>query len=166
MEVGKLNGIVQLLSIFSTMAVSLTAILGLLSLVFKPIRKCISWVYKKVVTGKSNNEKVLEKIGEVETTLSTKIDGVKTDLETKIKLVSDSNNKNEKNRLRWEILDFANSCKNGRRHTQDEYRHIIEAHDDYETLLELTGDKNGFLDAEFEYIKKLYAERQEKNDFL
>ena len=45
-------------------------------------------------------------------------------------------------------------------------KHIIEAHDEYEMLLEKTGEKNGFLDAEYEYIKDLYAERQRKNDFL
>lgn len=28
---------------------------------------------------------------------------------------------NEKDRIRWEILDFANSCRNGRKHTKDEY---------------------------------------------
>jgi len=73
---------------------------------------------------------------------------------------------NEKDRIRWEILDFANSCRNGRKHTKDEYQHIIALNDKYKDLLEKTGDKNGVFEAEYEYIKKLYAERQEKNDFL
>lgn len=73
---------------------------------------------------------------------------------------------NEKDRIRWEILDFANSCRNGRRHTKDEYQHIIALNDKYKDLLLKTNDKNGVFEAEYDYIKKLYAERQEKNDFL
>ena len=73
---------------------------------------------------------------------------------------------NEKDRIRWEVLDFANSCRNGRRHTKDEFVHIITLNDKYKALLKKTGDTNGVFDAEYEYIKRLYAERQEKNDFL
>ena len=157
-----MDEIAKILSLFSAMAVSLTAIIGLLSLVFKPIRKAIVFVYKKVTGGRDKNKEILDKIDDV----SKKVDQVREELTEKIQIVSKSNDKNEMKRLRWEILDFANSCKNGRRHTQDEFKHIIEIHDDYETLLESTGEKNGFLDAEFDYIREIYAERQKKNDFL
>ena len=73
---------------------------------------------------------------------------------------------NEKDRIRWEILDFANSCRNGRKHTKDEYQHIMTLNDKYTKLLEKTHDKNGVFEAEYAFIKKLYAERQMKNDFL
>lgn len=73
---------------------------------------------------------------------------------------------NEKDRIRWEVLDFANSCRNGRRHTKDEYQHIITLRDKYVNLINKTGDTNGVFDAEYQYILKLYAERQENNDFL
>lgn len=73
---------------------------------------------------------------------------------------------NEKDRIRWEILDFANSCRNNRRHTRDEFQHIVELHDKYLRLLKKTGDKNGVFKVEYEYIEKIYAERLEKNDFL
>lgn len=73
---------------------------------------------------------------------------------------------NEKDRIRWEVLEYANSCRNGRRHTKDEFQHIITLNTKYKNLLEKTGDQNGVFDAEYEYIKELYAERQRKNDFL
>lgn len=73
---------------------------------------------------------------------------------------------NEKDRIRWEVLDFANSCRNGGRHTKDEYQHIITLHDKYKRLLQKTNDTNGVFDEEYAYIKRLYAERQERNDFL
>lgn len=73
---------------------------------------------------------------------------------------------NEKDRIRWEVLDFANSCRNGRRHTKDEFQHIITLNTKYKQLLRRTNDENGVFDAEYEYIRRLYAERQKKNDFL
>lgn len=73
---------------------------------------------------------------------------------------------NEKDRIRWEVLDFANSCRNGRRHTKDEFQHIIALNDKYKRLLTKTNDTNGVFDEEYAYIKRLYAERQERNDFL
>ena len=91
-----------------------------------------------------------------------KIDGL---IEKVDKIDADVKN-NEKDRIRWEILDFANSCRNDRKHTKDEYQHIIALNDKYRELLALTGDTNGVFEAEYDYIKKLYAERLEKNDFL
>lgn len=83
-----------------------------------------------------------------------------------IKDIRSQVDENEKDRIRWEVLDFANSCRNGRRHTKDEYQHIITLNTKYKKLLEKTGDANGVFDAEYQYIRELYAERQKKNDFL
>ena len=77
-----------------------------------------------------------------------------------------SQDENEKDRIRWEVLDFANSCRNNIKHTKDEFQHIIELNDKYKRLLKKTDDKNGVFDAEYNYIKKLYTECQEKNNFL
>lgn len=73
---------------------------------------------------------------------------------------------NEKDRIRWEVLDFANSCRNGCRHTKDEFQHIITLNSKYKKLLKKTNDENGVFDAEYQYILDLYAERQRKDDFL
>lgn len=73
---------------------------------------------------------------------------------------------NEKDRIRWEILDFANSCRNGRKHTKDEFQHILTLNTKYRRLLEETNDANGVFEVEIEYIKHVYSERLEKNDFL
>lgn len=73
---------------------------------------------------------------------------------------------NEKDRIRYEVLDFANSCRNGRRHTQDEFEHIIALNGKYDKLLQKTGDTNGVFTAEYEYIMTIYRERQIRNDFL
>ena len=73
---------------------------------------------------------------------------------------------NEKDRIRWEVLDFANTCRNGLRHTKDEFQHIIDLNDKYHRLLEKTDDSNGVFTEEYDYILRIYHERQQKNDFL
>lgn len=73
---------------------------------------------------------------------------------------------NEKDRIRWEILAFANSCHSGVRHTQDEFRHIIELNDKYRNLLEDTHDSNGVFNVEYTYIYDLYQKLTQKNAFM
>ena len=87
---------------------------------------------------------------------------IKKQLEEITKEVRD----NEKDRIRWEILDFANSCHNGRKHTKDEFRHINKLNLKYIKLLEQTNDSNGEFEVEYQYIKDLFDERIRKNDFL
>ena len=73
---------------------------------------------------------------------------------------------NEKDRIRWEILDFDNSCHNEKKHTKDEFEHIVTLNKKYKNLLKESNDENGVFEAEYEYIQDLYKERLEKNDFL
>jgi len=47
----------------------------------------------------------------------SKIDG----LIVKVDNLEASIDANEKDRIRWEILDFANSCRNDRKHSRDEF---------------------------------------------
>ena len=73
---------------------------------------------------------------------------------------------NEKDRIRWEILDFANSCRNGRNHSHDEFKHIAELHDKYTALLAKTGDENGVFTTEYQWITTVYQEKLKDNSFL
>lgn len=101
--------------------------------------------------------------------LIVKVNGVETklnNLETNVANLENSIDANEKDRIRWEILDFANSCRNDRKHSRDEFQHIVDLNDKYKRLLKKTGDSNGVFDIEFKYIQDLYAERLAKNDFL
>ena len=85
---------------------------------------------------------------------------------TKINNIEKEMKENEKDRIRWEILDFANSCRNNHKHTKDEFEHIVTLNQKYRRLLQETNDDNGVFEMEYEYIQRLYAERLEKNDFL
>lgn len=132
--------------------VGLSALIQITPIKINPWTTLFKWIGNKV------NEDLRKEVGGV----NKKLDSLSKDVDD----LSRQRKEDEKDRIRWEILDFANSCRNGRRHTKDEYLHIIELNDKYKKLLKETGDKNGVFEVEYEYIKQLYKERQEKNDFL
>lgn len=67
---------------------------------------------------------------------------------------------NEIDRLRWEIISFANSLRydDGQSATLEGYNHVFDAYGKYEKLLESLGRKNGKIDNEYAYIKIMYNE--------
>ncbi len=74
--------------------------------------------------------------------------------------------KNEMDRIRSEVLDFANSCRNKRRHTKEEFDHIFDLNDKYKALLEKNGQQNGRFEEAFAYVCTLYRKCMDENDFL
>lgn len=84
------------------------------------------------------------------------------DLQDDLKDIREDIDENEKDRIRWEVLNFANTCRHDHKHTKDEFQHIITLNDKYKVLLERTKDKNGIFESEFKYIKDLY----DHGDFL
>lgn len=88
------------------------------------------------------------------------------DLIRAVNQVSESVDQNEIDRLRWEILDFSNSCQNGRRHTREEFDHIIRMHEKYESILKRRNESNGQVDMAYDYIKTLYQKCLIERDFL
>lgn len=87
-------------------------------------------------------------------------------VEKKVDAIDLSRTEDEKDRIRHEVLDFANTCRHGRKHTKDEFQHIVDLNDKYEKLLEKTGDRNGVFTEEYQYVVRLYHKCQEENDFL
>lgn len=73
---------------------------------------------------------------------------------------------NEIDRIRWEILNFSNSCRHGVRHTKDEFVHIIDQHDKYVRILKDRSLKNGLITLEYEYIEDIYKHCLENDSFL
>ena len=67
---------------------------------------------------------------------------------------------------RWNVLDFANSCKNGRRHTLDEWKHVIAQLAEYERYIERNDITNGVFEEDAEYLRAEYQEHCRNNDFL
>lgn len=68
--------------------------------------------------------------------------------------------------MRWEILGFSNSCRNGVMHSKEEWNHVIEQIRDYEEMCERLNIANGVIEEESTFLRGMYQERLKKNDFL
>lgn len=60
------------------------------------------------------------------------------DLRQQLSEMDSKIDRNEMDRIRWEVLDFANSCRNKKQHTKSEFEHIIDLNEKYEMLLTRT----------------------------
>jgi hypothetical protein len=67
---------------------------------------------------------------------------------------------------RWHILSFARSCRQGEKHTKEEWNHAISELKDYEEYTKKKDISNGVIEENAKYLRKLYQERLNKNDFL
>lgn len=123
---------------WEAVALALSVIVQISPIKIDPWTKLISWLGKKLTAP------LYEEIAEVKSTIYT----------------------NEIDRIRYEVLDFANSCRNGRKHTKDEFEHIIDLNLKYQDLLEKTKTKNGVFDSEYAYIFEIYQMCQRENKFL
>lgn len=122
-----------------------TGLIEITPIKLNPLTAILSWI------GNRMNGKLISKVDNLEE---------KTDaLEKKIDM-------NEIDRIRWEILNFANSCRNGHRHTKDEFEHIIALHEKYNTILEEHDMQNGLVTIEYGYIEDIYKHCLQKNSFV
>lgn len=64
------------------------------------------------------------------------------------------------------ILDFANSCMNRRRHTKEEFDNFFDDYSDYEKYVKDNKLENGRVEMAYEYVSKIYLHCMETNDFL
>jgi hypothetical protein len=69
---------------------------------------------------------------------------------------------NEIDRIRQEILSFAKSCRHQVELGTDDFNHIFDVHQKYETLLESLNRTNGQIDIEFQFISNYYIKLSEE----
>lgn len=89
-----------------------------------------------------------------------------TSMKEDVKRIDDKVDENEIDRIRYEILSFASSCRNKRKHSRENFLHIIELNTKYHKIIEEKGLENGQIDIEFELIKNIYKKCSENNSFL
>lgn len=74
-----------------------------------------------------------------------------------IKLLNEKVDKNEIDRIRYEILHFAAQCRHGVTvPTLDDFNHIFDIHKKYSELLKANNLTNGQMDVEYDFIIKYY----------
>lgn len=67
---------------------------------------------------------------------------------------------------RWSILDFANSCHNGRKHTKEEWEHVLNQLKYYEEYVEKHNIDNAVIEEETRFLRELYRELIAKSEFV
>lgn len=67
---------------------------------------------------------------------------------------------------RWSILDFANSCHNGRKHTKEEWEHVLNQLIFYEEYVDKNEIPNAVIEEETRYLRELYRELMARNEFI
>lgn len=68
--------------------------------------------------------------------------------------------------IRSLVLDFSNSCLNKRKHTKEEFDHVLEENKTYEKLVEKYEVDNDVYAEAIAYIKRIYRKRMDRCDFL
>lgn len=68
--------------------------------------------------------------------------------------------------IKANILDFANSCRNGRRHSREEFTYMLTENNEYETLIKKYNLKNDVYKEDFNFILEIYRECMRNNNFL
>ena len=68
--------------------------------------------------------------------------------------------------MRWEILSFANGCRHKRRHTKEEWNHVIAQIRKYEKYVDDKGIVNGVIEEDSKYLRELYHDISINDDFL
>ena len=87
-------------------------------------------------------------------------------LKRRMDTMEKSNDLQSIRQIRAHVLDFANSCMNGRRHTQKDFDNIFEENKEYEALIKKHRIKNNRYKNDYEFIEKCYKKCQEENSFL
>ena len=88
-------------------------------------------------------------------------------LKKRMDTMEKSNDLQTVRQIRAHVLDFANSCMNGRKHTKLDFENIMNNENEtYEALCKKYKIKNSVYKADYEYIEKCYKKCQEENSFL
>lgn len=132
-------------------SIGVIIVIVLMSLVEVSKIKINPWSWLLGLIGKKLNSGIDKKVSEIEAKLDKHIADDETEkLETK----------------RRDILDFANACMNGRRHTQEQFNFVIKKCDEYELYIEKNHIKNGEISSAISEIRRLYTKCRQRNSFL
>lgn len=119
---------------------------------YNPWSTILGWI------GSRLNSKLNSKLNEIE----TKVDKLGNDLD---KHISESAAKEIRD-TRRDILEFCNSCMNGRKHTKEQFEFVIKQCDEYEDYIRSRKIKNGVVDAAMTEIRRLNLKCIQENSYL
>lgn len=87
-------------------------------------------------------------------------------LKIRLDLMEKSNDMQSVRQIKGHILDFANSCRNGRKHTMEDFKNILAENSEYEALVKKYNLVNDVYSEDLKFIKNVYQHCLETNSFL
>lgn len=105
----------------------------------RQLNESLASMKKDIDEMKSNREQDREQIDKY----NQKITDVQDTLMDAINKLSMAVARKDLEDMRWTIIDFGNSIRDGRVYDQEAYTHIVDIYDEYEKLLKENGMENG-----------------------
>ena len=68
--------------------------------------------------------------------------------------------------IRTTVLNFSNSCLIGRKHTKEEFDHVMDENKVYKKLIKKHNVENEVYEEAYAYIKRIYRRCQDEHKFL
>lgn len=87
-------------------------------------------------------------------------------LQQRLDAMEKSNDMQTIRQIKAHVLDFANSCMNGRKHTFRDFRNIIKENKIYEGLVTKYNLENDVYKDDFEFIMEIYHDCKKNRSFL
>ena len=140
------------LSVGGIVLVIIMSLLQVSKVNVNPWDSLLAWLGTKI------NKKLNERLSE--------IDGKVTNVQTALNAHIAESEEKELQVVRRDILDFANSCMTGRKHTKEQFDFIISECDSYEKYIEDNNIKNGVVTSAIKEIKRLNEKCIQENSFL
>lgn len=141
----------------------LTGVFKITKIEINPIGWIISWI------GKFLTKETTEKVKNLKDDMDT-FKGQMTKeyqlVKKRLDQIEKSNDLQSVRQIRTHVLDFANSCMNGRKHTQKDFDNLFEEDREYQKLVKKHKIVNARYKEDFEFIIKCYHKCQEENSFL
>jgi len=132
--------------------VIIASLLQISKININPWDKILGWLGERINT--KVNERLNDMVAKV-TAITVKLD--EHIAESEFKEIQDT---------RRDILDFANACMNGRKHTKEQFDFVIKECDDYERYIERNDIRNGVVSSAIKEIRRLYEKCLQENSFL
>lgn len=153
-----LSDVITLASSKNGVSIGVVVLIILASLIqvskipFNPWDKIFGWLGDRL---NGNLNKRLD-------SMDKKIDGVDKKID---KHIEESETKDLQD-TRRDILEFANACMNGRKHTKEQFDFVISECDNYEAYIETHKVKNGVVTSAIREIRRLNANCLHNNTYL
>lgn len=127
------------------------------------------WSFIFTQLGKALNKDINAKLDELDIQQKANSEAIRKleqVVEEKFSEKQKDDDEKEAKRLRSHIIEFADSCRVGNKHTQTHFKNVMKDYGDYENYCKKHNIPNHYIDIDYAYIEEVYSRCLKDNDFL